>query len=294
MMTFMFAVLDLIYWRDLKKTGVVFGSMLFILLFVTLVTFIFAVLDLIYWRDLKKTGMVFGSMLFILLLVTLITFIIAVLDLIYWRDLKKTGVVFGSMLFILLFVTLTFYDDLYLCSPWPDLLERPEEDWRGVWLYAVYPPFPGYILSPLCAGVPIFGCPDCDPQLQGVQECTTGCAEVRRRPPIQVSDILSAYVPVLGIPGHDPRFQGLCKGNRSTRPMDNLACGQLGSYVPDNSARRYNYTECLLREYKIIHYFLVMILSCLLSKSFNLLDFYAPFEEGGAYCVAHVGRSVCR
>ena len=38
-------------------------------------------------------------------------------------------------------------------------------------------------------------------------------------------------------------------GGRTTRPVDSSARnGQLGPYVPDNSARRFNYTECLSRE----------------------------------------------
>lgn len=34
----MFSVLEIIYWRDVKKTGVVFGSMMFVLLSLTFFT----------------------------------------------------------------------------------------------------------------------------------------------------------------------------------------------------------------------------------------------------------------
>lgn len=34
----MFVVLELIYWRDVKKTGIVFGSMIFVLLSLTFFT----------------------------------------------------------------------------------------------------------------------------------------------------------------------------------------------------------------------------------------------------------------
>ena len=45
---FSFSVLELIYWRDLKKTGVVFGSMLFILLSLA----IFSVLSVLAYLSL--------------------------------------------------------------------------------------------------------------------------------------------------------------------------------------------------------------------------------------------------
>lgn len=48
MFLFSFSVLELIYWRDLKKTGVVFGSMLFILLSLA----IFSVLSVLAYLSL--------------------------------------------------------------------------------------------------------------------------------------------------------------------------------------------------------------------------------------------------
>ena len=61
-------------------------------------------------------------------------------------------------------------------------------------------------------------------------------------------------------------------GPWTTRRVDSSArSGQLGAWtarpVADNSARRYNYTECLSRDSKMINYLLEVILSCLWSKS---------------------------
>ena len=65
-------------------------------------------------------------------------------------------------------------------------------------------------------------------------------------------------------------------GSRTTRPVDSSArSGQLGPYLPDNLARRFNYTECLSREKTnkilVIYCLFEVILSYLWNKSFIYL-----------------------
>ena len=68
-------------------------------------------------------------------------------------------------------------------------------------------------------------------------------------------------------------------GPWTTRPVDSSARSrQLGPYVPDNSARRFNYTECLSREQTnkipVIYCLFEVILSYLWNKNLMFFIFF--------------------
>ena len=63
-------------------------------------------------------------------------------------------------------------------------------------------------------------------------------------------------------------------GPWTTRPVDSSArSGQLGPYVPDNAARRCNYSECLSREYNKI-----LVIYCLFDVIFIIFMELVVFQ----------------
>lgn len=80
------------------------------------------------------------------------------------------------------------------CSVGADLLARCEEDRGGVWIHVIRPSLTLLFLCAECVGLSLSGSPHCNTQLQNLQKCPAGSAEVGRGPSIQVGSSLKIYI----------------------------------------------------------------------------------------------------